>query len=449
SSNCPYVYGYDTIVTPKLNSQQVAEKMIKENFTSSNLVALVVPSGDYEKERAILDKLDAMPQVNSTMGLANVEALDGYTLTDRLTPRQFAELADVDYELSQLVYSAYAAEHGEYGKLVSGVSTYSVPLIDMFLYVCDYVDQGLVSLNAETKAKLDDAAQQMRNGKLQLQGEEFSRMLIYLNLPESGDETYAFTDLIAQTAQEQYPDGRIYVVGNSTNAYEFKKSFARDNVVVSVMSILIVLVVLLFTFKSAGMPVLLILVIQGSIWINFSVPVYTHVDLFFIAYLIVSSIQMGANIDYAIVIASRYMELQHEMQPREAIIETMNFAFPTILTSGSILASAGFILGRISSEGTIVGIGQSLGRGTIISIILVMFCLPQILLLGGRVIEKTSFSVPTPLRRHESRGRIAIDGMVRGEISGTVTGVMHATVEGEAKLELLSGNVEEADGNEK
>ncbi len=269
SGRCPYVYGYDTIVTPKLNEQQVAANMIKENFTAPNLVALVVPAGDYEKERAILDKLEEMPQVQSTMGLSNIDALDGYKLTDRLTPRQFAELADVDYEAAQLVYSAYATEHEEYGKLVGGVSNYGVPLIDMFLYVCDYVDRGFVSLGDETRQKLDDAADQMRNGKLQLQGEDFSRMLIYLNLPESGDETYAFTDLIAETAQEQYPDGKIYVVGNSTNAYEFKKSFARDNVVVSLMSILIVLVVLLFTFKSAGMPVLLILVIQGSIWINF------------------------------------------------------------------------------------------------------------------------------------------------------------------------------------
>ncbi len=448
SQRCPYVYGYDTIVTPKLNEQQISANMIKENFTSSNLIALVVPSGDYEKERAILNELDGMEQVNATTGLSNIEALDGYTLTDKLTPRQFAELADIDYELSQLVYTAYATENGEYGKLVSGVSSYGVPLIDIFLFVVDYVDQGYVTLSDEQTEMLNSAAEQMRNGKLQLQGEDFSRMLIYLNLPESGDETYAFTDLIAEIAQEKYPDGRVYVVGNSTNAYEFKKSFARDNVVVSVMSILIVLVVLLFTFKSVGMPVLLILVIEGSIFINFSIPVFTHVDLFFIAYLIVSSIQMGANIDYAIVIASRYTELQHELEPKTAIIETMNFAFPTILTSGSILASAGFILGQISSEGTIVGIGQSLGRGTIISIILVMFCLPQILLLGGRVIEKTSFSVPNALRHHESRGRIAVDGMVRGEIHGTVTGILHATVEGEARLELLSGSAEEADGDE-
>ena len=445
SNNCPYVYGTDVIKTPRLNTQQVSANMIRDNFTSSNLVALVVPSGDYEKERAILDKLDGMEQVKSTTGLSNIEAMDGYTLTDKLTPRQFAELADIDYELSQLVYTAYATENEEYGKLAGGVANYGVPLIDIFLYVVDYVDQGFVTLSDEQTQKLDDAAEQMRNGKLQLQGEDFSRMLIYLDLPESGEETYAFTDLIKDIAQEQYPDAQIYVVGNSTNAYEFKKSFARDNVVVSVMSILIVLVVLLFTFNSAGMPVLLILVIQGSIWINFSIPVFTHVDLFFIAYLIVSSIQMGANIDYAIVIASRYMELQREMEQREAIIETMNFAFPTILTSGSILASAGFILGRISSEGTIVGIGQSLGRGTVISIILVMFCLPQILLLGARVIEKTSFSMPAPLRRHESHGRVVVDGMVRGEINGTVTGILHATVEGEAKLELLSGGVEEAE----
>ena len=446
--DCPYVYGYDTIVTPKLNEQQIAANMIKENFTSSNLVALVVPSGDYEKERAILDALDAKPEVDRTMGLSNIEALGGYTLTDRLTPRQFAELADVDYELSQLVYSAYAAERQEYGKLVGGVATYSVPLIDMFLFVCDYIDQGIVTLDEETTAKLNDAAKQMRNGMLQLQGEEFSRMLIYLNLPESGDETYAFTDSIMALAKEQYPDGRVYVVGNSTNAYEFKKSFARDNVVVSLMSILIVLVVLLFTFKSVGMPILLILVIEGSIFINFSIPVFTKVDLFFIAYLIVSSIQMGANIDYAIVIASRYTELQHKLEPREAIVETMNFAFPTILTSGSILASAGFILGRISSEGTIVGIGQSLGRGTVISIILVMFALPQILLVGGRVIEKTSFSMPAPIRHREARGRVVVDGMVRGEIHGTVTGILHATVDGTAKLELLSGSVEGGEAHE-
>lgn len=446
SNKCPYVYGYDTIITPKLNEQQIAQNMIRDNFTSSPLVALVVPAGDYQKERDILDQLDAMPQVDHTQGLSNTEALDGYTLTDRLTPRQFAELADIDYELSRLVYTAYATEKEEYGKLMGGVATYSVPLIDMFLFVWDHVEEGYVTLDEDVTDRLRDAAEKMRNGKLQLQGEGFSRMLVYLTLPESGDETYAFTDTIAAIARERYPEGKIYVVGESTNAYEFQKSFARDNIVVSVMSILIVLVVLLFTFNSVAMPLLLILVIQGAIWINFSVPVFTHVDLFFIAYLIVSSIQMGANIDYAIVIASRYMELKDKMEHRDAIIETMNFAFPTILTSGSILASAGFILGRISSEGTIVGIGQSLGRGTVISILLVMFALPQILLIGAKLVEKTSFQVGGALKHREAHGRVLVDGMVRGEIHGTVSGVLRATVDGRVDLALLSGSVEEDTG---
>ena len=435
-------------MTPKLNEQQIAQNMIKENFTAPNLVALVVPAGDYEAERAILNELDEKPEVQRTMGLSNIEAMDGYTLTDKLTPRQFAELADIDYELSRLIYTAYATEQEDYGKLVGGINTYSVPLIDMFLFVWDRVEEGYVSLSDDTTAKLRDAAHSMTNGKLQLQGADYSRMLVYLDLPVSGDETYAFTDTITQVARRHYPDGKIFVVGNSTNAYEFQKSFARDNIVVSVMSILIVLVVLLFTFKSVAMPLLLILVIQGAIWINFSVPVFTHVDLFFIAYLIVSAIQMGANIDYAIVIASRYMETRQTMERRDAIIDAMNFAFPTILTSGTILAASGFILGRISSEGTIVGIGQSVGRGTVISIILVMFTLPQLLLLGEKIINKTSFSVSGGLRRHSGQGRVVVDGIVNGEIHGTVTGVMHATVEGNVNLTLLSGSAAEEGGEQ-
>ena len=190
-------------------------------------------------------------------------------------------------------------------------------------------------------------------------------MLVYLTLPESGDETYAFTDKILDIAQKYYPGQKIYLAGDSTNEYDFEKSFAIDNKVVSIVSILVVMVVLLFTFKSAGMPVLLILVIQGCIWINFSVPAVTGKYLFYLSYLIVSSIQMGANIDYAIVIASRYQELKAKMAQRSAIVETLNFAFPTIITSGAIMSICGFLIGSMTSEPVIAGIGESLGRGTV------------------------------------------------------------------------------------
>ena len=401
SSDCPYAYGYGLISAPKLNETQIAENMIDDNFSTKNLMALVVPAGDYDKERAILDELEQYDEVDSTLGLSNVEAMGGYMLTDRLTPRQFSELTDLDYEVAEFLYGAYAANHENYGKIVGGLSTYSVPLIDMFLFLYDEVQQGYVTLDDELQSTLDDAYTQMTNAKLQLQSEQYSRMLIYSTLPVSGDETYAFTDTVTAIAQKYYPGEKVYLAGDSTNEYEFEKSFAVDNKVVSIVSILIVMAVLLFTFNSAGMPVLLILVIQGCIWINFSFPTITGKYLFFLGYLIVSSIQMGANIDYAIVIASRFQETKAKMHHRDAIIETLNFAFPTIITSGSILSISGFLIGRMTSEPVIAGIGESLGRGTVISILMVMFALPQIL------------HSPTDLCR--SRRRKVIDLIRRAE----------------------------------
>ena len=444
SSKCPYAYGYSTLTTPKLNETQIAENLIDDTFTSKNQLALVVPAGDYEKEAALLKELDAMDEIDSTMGLANVEAMDGYMLADSLTPRQFSELVGLDYETAQVIYAAYATEQGDYGKLMGNIASYKVPLMDMFLFVCDQVDAGIVQLDADQTATLQDAKTQIESAKAQLQGSDYSRMLLYLTLPESGDVTYAFIDTVRDTARRYYPDGNVYVAGDSTTEYDFEKSFARDNTVVSIVSILIVLVVLLFTFKSAGMPILLILVIQGSIWINFSIPALTHSPLFFMSYLVVSSIQMGANIDYAIVIASRYQEMKNASSHREAMIETLNFAFGTIITSGTIMTVAGTLIGQMTSEAAIVGIGQSLGRGTIISMILVLFVLPQILLLGGGIVDKTSFSMPSAGKQKEESGRVFIDGYVSGEISGTISGIVRASVDGSINLHVISGSVDKA-----
>ena len=229
----------------KLNNIQIAEQMIDDTFTSSNLVALVVPTGDYTAERMMLNDLEQRDEVDYTLGLSNVEAMDGYMAADRLTPRQFAELADLDYELAKGIYTAYAAKHEEFGQIVGSVSTYSVPLMDMFLFVCDQLDEGYVTLDSEQMDTLNDAREQLTNARLQLQGDTYNRVLVYLTLPEGGQETYAFLDTMAETARKYYPEGNIYVVGNSSTEYDFQKTFSRDNSVVSAVSIFIVLLVLL------------------------------------------------------------------------------------------------------------------------------------------------------------------------------------------------------------
>ena len=132
SNQCPYVYGYSQIQTARQNETQIAEKKVNETFGTQNVMALIVPKGDYISEKALLERLETYDQVDYAMGLSNVEVMDGYMLTDALTPRQFAEMTDLDYELVCLVYAAYAAEGEEYGRIVGGLDDYTVPLMDMF-----------------------------------------------------------------------------------------------------------------------------------------------------------------------------------------------------------------------------------------------------------------------------------------------------------------------------
>ncbi|MCM1175007.1 MAG: MMPL family transporter [Blautia sp.] len=439
--HCPYVYGYSTLETPLLNQYQIADNMIEESFGETNFVALIVPAGNYDRESRLLRDIDARAEVDYSVGLSNTEAMDGYMLTDKLSARQFSELLELDYEVAELLYTAYAVNDENYAKLVSGISTYSVPLIDMIMFLYEEVEEGYVTLDDDLMDTLESAYHQMNIAKEQLQGGEYSRMLIYLNLPEEGGETFAFLDEMHEMARKYYEEGTVLVVGESTSQYDLCKTFSRDNTVVNVVSILAVLAVLLFTFKSAGMPVLLIIVIQGSIWINFSFPALMKSNLFFMSYLIVSSIQMGANIDYAIVISGRFMELKEKMSKRDAIVETMNFAFPTIITSGSMLAIAGVLIGQMTSEAAIAGIGQCLGRGTFISIFIVMFILPQILLLGEKVIDKTSFTVSMPITTQKATGLVSVNGKIRGQINGIVIGEIHGIVRGEVNAIMEVGDM--------
>ena len=441
SSNTPYVYGYSKITPPLTNAVQAAQDMQDDNFQSDNMVALVFPAGDYEREKRLIDNLLTYSEVSSITGLANTEALNGYTLTEKLSPRQFSELLNIDYEVAELVYAAYAVNDEDYAKAVNGLANYKVPLIDMFMFVYQEVDEGYVTLDAELMQQLEDANRMMTFAKDQLQGPEYSRILVYLTLPEESDETFAFIDQLHTITEKYYDADKIFVVGESVSQYDLKKCFARDNTVTSVISILAVLVVLLFTFKSAGMPVLLIVVIQGCIWINFSIPAIQHDNLFFLGYLIVSSIQMGANIDYAIVIAGRYTELRETMGKKDAIVNTMNLSFPTIITSGTMLAVAGTLIGKMTSDCAIYGIGKCLGRGTIISILITMFVLPQILLVGDKVIELSAFVMNMPIRTTQRSGTMRIDGVVRGRIEGEVTGVVHAVVKGKIAAFVENGDV--------
>ncbi len=448
SSHCDYVFDTNDTDFDNKPDWRIADEKVTDTFGKKNTIAVLVPRGDYNKEKYVLERVSQLPQVTQATGLANIEVEDGRMLTDEMNPRQFSELAGVDIELARLLYQAYGLSVEEYGAIFQDPDDYSVPLIDVFEFLLDQKDKGVVNLTGEQADKVDDLQEQLDVGLEQLRGEHWSRLVFVADVPTEGDETYALLDEIRSIAQEYYGDD-VILVGNSTNAFDLASSFSGDNMKISILTALFVMVILLFTFKSAGLPILLVLTIQGSIWINFSVPVLTGTNLFFLSYLVVSSIQMGATIDYAIVITNRYMELKTVMERKQAAVEALSQSFPTILTSGTIMAVAGFLIGGISTDATIGSVGQTLGRGTVTSIILVMTVLPQLLMLGDALIERTAITLNRDRKQRFNQGTMRLDGHIRGHVSGFVDGefkgVLHGSVDAliESKYQELDTSEEE------
>lgn len=441
SSSCPFTYSTTGLRRDNMSERQEAYFKVNDVFGTTNMIAILVPTGNYEAEAQILKELEACAEVKSTMGLANTELMDGYMLTDSLNAREFSEVLGLDYDMAEMLYMMYAMEDDQYGKLID-MDSYSVPMFDLFCYLKDTLESSGMSLDGEM-AEMTEMLDMLDTAKEQLQTEEYSRLVVYADLPDEGEETYAFLEKIHDIADKHYTEP-VYAIGNSTSCRDLGSTFATDNTIIGILSIVFVIAVLLFTFKSVGLPVLLIVVIQGAIWINFSFPTLTDTPLYFLGYLIVSSIQMGCNIDYAIVISSHFNEQKKHLPIEEAIAVAVNKAFPTVLTSGTIMAVMGFLLGAISTEPTNAIMGECIGRGTVISMILVLFVLPCLLVIGDKLIERTSFAmkgVSVDVSEYEDFGTMRVKGRMHGWVEGVIDGEVDAVVMGRVHAAVVSNNL--------
>lgn len=223
----------------------------------------------------------------------------------------------------------------------------------------------------------------------QLISDNYSRFIIVANVKVEGDETFALIDEIRNLAYKYYDDS-YYFLGESVNTLDLKETIEDDNKKVNAISIIAIMIILLLTFKSLSLPIILVLVIEFSIWSNLTFNYFIGNDVFYIAYLIISSIQLGATIDYAILFTNRYIENRETMNKKEATQATISTTTVSILTSASILATAGMILGEISTNSIIAQLGILVGRGAILSLILVLFVLPALLMLLDKLIAKTT-----------------------------------------------------------
>ena len=457
ASHCPYVFGYSTLDTFKQNEYKHSEKKINSTFGEVNSIALILPFKDYETEAKLLNDLEQLEGIEKITALAGTEARDGYMVTEALTPREFAELTDLDITIARAIYTAYCTQNDNFtqavGQLldITNIDNTAVPLIEVIKFVYDQRDAYSNRIDPEMMDDLEEMYDDLVDGEQQLHTQDYSRMILRLKLPVESEETYDYLTVIKGVIGKYYTES--YFVGETAKDKDFSSAFGEDNLLISMLTIIFVVAILLFTFKSAALPVLLILVIQGSIWINFAFPTIMQSNLYFLAYLIVSAIMMGANIDYAIVISSRYLQYKQKMDYKEAMVKALNTAFPTVVTSGTILAAAGFAIGILSSENTVASIGICLGRGTLLSMIMVMGVLPQILLLGDSVVAKTSFSINRSTQLQSLSGTMRVNGHLRGYVNGFVDadirGIVNGTVRASidiSKVEMVSQQPSEDSG---
>ncbi len=208
-----------------------------------------------------------------------------------------------------------------------------------------------------------------------LVSKNYSRFVLNLKTDAEGEETFDLVKKIRDTAEKHFPN-KYYLAGEAVSTYDLMDTITADTLKVNLIAILAVFLVLLFTEKSVILPIILVLTIETAIWVNLSIPYFTSSYVFYIAYLIISSIQLGATVDYAILFSDRYMEMRRQSDKKTSIINTISSTTKSLLTSGTVMTVVGFLLGGISTHGVLSQLGTFLGRGSLLSLFTVLFVLP-------------------------------------------------------------------------
>lgn len=226
----------------------------------------------------------------------------------------------------------------------------------------------------------------------QLVSNNYNRFVLSVEADYEGKETFDLVKEIRNTANKYYPDS-YYLAGQGVSTYDLRDTITDDTLKVNLIAIASVFVILLLTMKSISLPFILVFAIEAAIWINIGIPYFADSVVMYIAYLIISSIQLGATVDYAILFTDRYIEHRRTMTKKNAIVETVSSVTTSILTSGIVLSVVGFLLRYISTHGILSQLGLFLGRGTLLSMASVFFVLPGLLYMFDGLIQKTTIKI--------------------------------------------------------
>ena len=393
SQNIEFCYSQNGIDTSRPTATAVAQAEADETFGYNNMFVILVPNdGDYEKQQRVLELVGGYETqagerlIDSAIGLAGIPIKEkpnggSYMLGDSINFQDFGEITGLGRILSVAVFGLYAAEH----KLdIADYKEFRIPAVDLFEWLLG--KDELMSM-AGGFADVDALKAQLEYGKEQLVGKDHVRLVFNINAGIEDARVIEMIDRLTPTVKAEYPSAIF--AGMSMSAYDLNSSFSRDNLMITLLTVAFIFLILAVTFRSPCIPIVLVFIIQGAIFMNFSLPVIIGNNLFFFTYLIISAIQMGATIDYAILMTNRFMRLGEKKNRRDALVEAVSETFPTVITSGLIMTVAAFLVGLITSDPLIASMGMTLGFGTVISIVSVMIFLPAFLYTLAPLLKKT------------------------------------------------------------
>lgn len=383
--NYEYVYNIYSVSSLNKSDNQIALEKINDTFGNTNRLVVLMKNEekDYTKELELANRLLENDKISKATSIGNYSLGENVYLGSKVQYQEFTVMFNIPEEMSRNLFSLYMNSH----QIAQEVSTYRINLVDL-LYFLDEQKENL-PLSEEMLLQIEGVKQELESSISLLESPEYSRMILELKVPSEGEETFSLLDRIKEEVEKEYSE--VKLVGESVSATDLSDSFSRDNTLITAVTILFIAIILLGTFRSLGATILLIVAIEGSILINFSLATLMGEKIFFISYIIVSAIQMGATIDYAIVMTNRYLTLREKQDKKQALIGAIKNSFPTIATSGLILMIAGFLIGLISSSGVVSSIGLFLATGTLISVLITIFILPALLYGLDTFIRKTTW----------------------------------------------------------
>lgn len=220
--------------------------------------------------------------------------------------------------------------------------------------------------------------------------ESYSRYIVDVDAPIESDAAMATVQTVRTCVAQWYDDA--YVTGATPVTFDIKNETAGDFTLVTILSAVFVGIILLLTFRSLTLPLILLFVIETSIWINMAIPYFSGTPMVFIGYMVVNAVQLGATIDYAILMTNYYLEGRKLYDKRAAGVYATDKAGASILMSALVLAGAGFTVALTFEQQAMAELGTLIGRGALLSGALTIIVLPQLLILFDKVIKKTTMT---------------------------------------------------------